>query len=469
MINNNKMEKLSAVIRASAESHPTNTYLRSEDLVMEEDYKSIMTEKPSRSFVSIPNIFDGRKVWGSLLCPVMNQGRCGSCWAFASTSVLSDRFNIQSMGLMSIQLSPTKLILCDWQGVELSRKYIKDSTKTNIKVLKTAACSGNSLYDAWRYMFIVGVPTIECVPYDKKLGALQQYKSLGDFTKSYELPLCQTVSGPIGDLCSTKYVHDETLNDKLVEVARFYKAFGIYSVPGVEKDGGSEKHIRYDIYNWGPVSTGIRIYQDFYTFNPLTEIYEWDGIGEQISGHAIEITGWGIQNGVKYWQVKNSWGKEWGDKGYFKIIRGNNNCGIEENVITGIPDYFYPEGYILNTSENVTGNKTNFSKQRTKNASLKGIGGGIELTTGYTRRSKITYPWIDFNRPVELADLPDNNTFVAGRDTSIENRIRYKTKINTKNNLNTKIEKSLIFYIVAMCVLISFLIFIITKYIFKSV
>ena len=36
-------------------------------------------------------------------------------------------------------------------------------------------------------------------------------------------------------------------------------------------------------------------------------------------------------------QVANSWGTQWGDQGYFKILRGSNFCGIEESVCFASP------------------------------------------------------------------------------------------------------------------------------------
>lgn len=43
--------------------------------------------------------------------------------------------------------------------------------------------------------------------------------------------------------------------------------------------------------------------------------------------HAVLAVGYGVDNGTPYWLIKNSWGAEWGDNGYFKMEMGKNMCG----------------------------------------------------------------------------------------------------------------------------------------------
>ena len=55
--------------------------------------------------------------------------------------------------------------------------------------------------------------------------------------------------------------------------------------------------------------------------------------GSMAGGHAVKMVGWGEEGGKKYWKVANSWNPYWGEKGYFRIMRGNNEGGIEDQVI----------------------------------------------------------------------------------------------------------------------------------------
>jgi len=45
------------------------------------------------------------------------------------------------------------------------------------------------------------------------------------------------------------------------------------------------------------------------------------------SDHAVTLVGWGSQNGVEYWIIRNSWGSGWGEQGHIRI-KINGNCKI---------------------------------------------------------------------------------------------------------------------------------------------
>jgi len=424
-------QRLSSALLTKISQRPTLTMLRSTNPQTEAQYNQLPKANLGSRNIAVPTVFDGREVWKGLLTPVRNQGRCGSCWAFASTSALADRFNIQSLGLLHLELSPAKLILCDFMGQEFDVVHPETDTEQldqiNVDALNKGACRGNTLFDAWRYLYVIGTNQEDCLPYDQILGGEFEYNSLSKFSKNSQLPLC-SITGPIGDMCANVST-DMLSGDEYGTPARFYRCIHYYAVAGVAKDGGDESVIRHNIFCWGPVSTGMVVYADFYNFDASKEIYDWNGQGQPVGGHAIEIVGWGEQNNKPYWIVKNSWGTSWGHQGYFYMARGKNCCQIEENVIVGVPDFFYPQDYTVQNPSNFVWAETPKSVEERKeiDTQLTITGGGIDPTTGYTRRVMVSKPWFNFFPPITISQLPEWNSFVAGIHASSQYR-KYEKK-----------------------------------------
>ena len=86
-----------------------------------------------------------------------------------------------------------------------------------------------------------------------------------------------------------------------------------------------------EIYNKGSVEGAFDVYEDFMTYK--SGIYKHVE-GGYLGGHAIKIIGWGVEDNVKFWICVN---EDWGENGLFRILKGEDECGIESGVVAGEP------------------------------------------------------------------------------------------------------------------------------------
>lgn len=98
-----------------------------------------------------------------------------------------------------------------------------------------------------------------------------------------------------------------------------------------------------EILQNGPVQAVMQVHDDFFHYK--TGIYRHVPIANgglekhrKLRTHAVKLTGWGTLRGAqgrkeKFWIAANSWGKSWGENGYFRILRGVNECDIEKLII----------------------------------------------------------------------------------------------------------------------------------------
>jgi len=52
--------------------------------------------------------------------------------------------------------------------------------------------------------------------------------------------------------------------------------------------------------------------------------------------HCVQITGYDTASATPYWEVRNSWGTDWGEKGYIRLEYGKNTCGLAEEATTAV-------------------------------------------------------------------------------------------------------------------------------------
>ncbi|CAG9773393.1 unnamed protein product [Ceutorhynchus assimilis] len=245
---------------------------------------------------NIPEHFDARRKWPKCqsINHIWDQSHCGSCWAVSAASTMSDRICIHSNQTLQYYISPEDLLSCCWECGK--------------------GCLGGGIPRAWWYWETYGIVIYSCRPYS--LPPCEHH-----FNKFESRPHCDDLrlNTPI---CLRK-CYNSSLD---------YQSSLTYG--GRVQQFTSEEEIQFEIMQNGPVEGAIDIFDDFFNYKSGVYIRTSD---KYIGGHAIEILGWGIENKIEYWLCSNSWNSDWGDGGYFRILRGHNHCGIEDQVFASLP------------------------------------------------------------------------------------------------------------------------------------
>lgn len=212
------------------------------------DFESVPTVKSAS-----PSLLDWRDVDGiNWLGPVMNQGNCGSCVAFATVATLEAQMSISS-GLPWLRptFSSQALFSCGGGGCE----------------------TGWMPEQATRFLQRSGIPDEACMPYSSGSTGLD-------------------VS--CGHQCSDASARNLRIAD--------------YSTP--TSFGGSIDEVK-EALKRGPLVTTLMVYEDFLAYG--SGVYR-HVTGKIAGGHAVSLVGY--DNQKRAWLIRNSWGPEWGEGGY---------------------------------------------------------------------------------------------------------------------------------------------------------
>eukprot|EP01087_Luapelamoeba_hula_P008540 TRINITY_DN2138_c0_g1_i1.p1 TRINITY_DN2138_c0_g1~~TRINITY_DN2138_c0_g1_i1.p1 ORF type:complete len:329 (+),score=37.66 TRINITY_DN2138_c0_g1_i1:43-1029(+) len=236
---------------------------------------------------ALPTNFTSATNWPACrtIRTIYNQARCGSCWAFGGIEAISDRFCIASKGSFNQALSFAQITEC--------------SDDAN-------GCEGGSAEATYDFVQYNGAVTDSCYP--------------------YYIPTCPPAQQPCLNFVDTP----ECWSNRSCVDGKPWQSYRLSSYYGYN----SNQDAQQDMFVNGPVEACFDVYADF--LNYKSGVYQHTS-GDFLGGHCIKIQGWGVENGTPYWLVNNSWTTSWGDNGQFKILRGQDECGIEDGITGGTP------------------------------------------------------------------------------------------------------------------------------------
>lgn len=242
--------------------------------------------KKSRKYLSELSKMPKEFSWIKYDSPVRNQGECGACYSLAAMTVYEVRLRIKSQMKDKTIMSGQDVLSC---------------SRTN------QGCEGGYPFLVGKHATEYGLVPEACVPYkasDIDCDSVR-FTSSSCANRRYYAKNYRYVGGYYGS-CNELLMMKEIMRNGPVIVAfqapssLFYYTGGIFTGPPPKREGVTEHGVRY-----------------------------WEQ-----TNHAVVAMGWGEENGHKYWIIKNTWGPKWGEKGYFRIQRGTDECGVESMATT---------------------------------------------------------------------------------------------------------------------------------------
>jgi len=228
----------------------------------------------------MPASFDWTNASGvNWLEPVMDQADCGSCYVASSMRMLSTRHKIKQNDQNALPWSINLPLHCG--------EY-------------NQGCKGGygSLVSKWGED--VGLLPATCMRYDTKGSCKLECKLEELKGKRYRAANHRFIGGFYGNSSSQAMMDEIYHNGPIVVSFEPAEDFMFYS-DGIYKSAGKTLQL-----------SQTRLTQPW----------------EQVD-HAVLAVGWGVEDGKKYWLVQNSWGEDWGEEGFFRIARDENDSGIE--------------------------------------------------------------------------------------------------------------------------------------------
>jgi hypothetical protein len=265
--------------------------------------------------VKIPTNFSWKDSGGNMIEPngkngVRNQMACGSCWAFTTASVLGDRYALKHK-VAAPYPSVTYLLSCvTVPGMATDKPTC--CIGGNIQVAANwLAVKGNGtkLEACWPYSFLRRPPVVSCPG-----SSASTYMSTPCLHTASLDTCCASCCGPDNDNAKPLFTVSAAANTIFpIAVPKDGSAdmkFGSNASVGDLNVDATIRAIQMDIMSNGPIATSMKepaSFNDWWnTRKNATDLFV-DNVGGA-GGHAVSLTGWGETNGVRWWEMRNSWG-----------------------------------------------------------------------------------------------------------------------------------------------------------------